>query len=309
MYKKIYNIFFILVLIIAGVIYFKSNNDNLELLLKISYKQLLLLSFIIILFFYISGQLFNLTLQLYKYKLTFNETIGLSVIGNFGSYIAPIIPGAGSLFKAIYLKKTKKIEFSIFSACFMASFLINLWVLGLIGLITLFYSQYNSTSFILIFICSCIIIFPIFLLFIKLPNIKKTNRILKFINSIFEAFKIIRNNKNKIIEISFWYFLQTLFAAIIFYYTFLFLGSTLTFFNSFFISVFLSLANTFSITPNGIGVQELIMAFIFMKTGYNFSVGLMGASIIRIIHIIVTFALTPIFYIILFKPYGIKFKL
>ena len=61
------------------------------------------------------------------------------------------------------------------------------------------------------------------------------------------------------------------------------------------IGVFASMANLFTITPNNLGVQEAVIAYLLAVTGFDFTTGVIGAGLIRVIHMIITFVFTPVF--------------
>jgi uncharacterized membrane protein YbhN (UPF0104 family) len=310
MLKKILNTAFIIAFVVAGIVYFRYNRSAIALLQGISPWQVLFLSSILFLFICISGQAVNLTLQLSHTRLSVSETIWLAILGNFGNYIAPILPGAGTALKAIYLRSTRSLEYSSFSACFLANLFISFWVLGISGLILAIISSLNHDSVpaLLMVLCLFLAAIPILLFFMKIPGIDSNKRLLVFLKNTLAAFGIMRKNKLKIIEISLLLAIQLVAGAAVFYYTYSILGRHLSFFASLSISVFISIVNVFAFTPNGIGIQEIILAFLLMKTGLDFSSGLIGASMIRIAHIGVTFVFAPFAYFFLFKSKGISMK-
>ena len=67
------------------------------------------------------------------------------------------------------------------------------------------------------------------------------------------------------------------------------------------LGVFASISNFFTITPNNVGVQEIVMAYLYTITGLDFTNGLLGAGLIRAVHIALTFGLTPIFTYLMLK--------
>ena len=60
------------------------------------------------------------------------------------------------------------------------------------------------------------------------------------------------------------------------------------------VAVFGTLANFFTLTPNNIGVQELLMAYLYSLFGVDFTAGILGASLMRAVHLALTFTVGPI---------------
>ncbi|MFT5350012.1 MAG: uncharacterized membrane protein YbhN (UPF0104 family), partial [Gammaproteobacteria bacterium] len=84
------------------------------------------------------------------------------------------------------------------------------------------------------------------------------------------------------------------------------LGLSITLLSAMLIGVFTATANLFTITPNNIGIQELVIAYLVTIVGLDFANGIIGAGLMRIVHIVITLALTPIFSFFLLRRAGIS---
>lgn len=86
------------------------------------------------------------------------------------------------------------------------------------------------------------------------------------------------------------------------------IGIQITFLTALFIGVFNSIANLLTVTPNNLGIQEIVTAYILTMTGFDFTTGIIGSSIGRIINMAVIFSLSPIFSYYLLKNNKISWK-
>lgn len=85
-------------------------------------------------------------------------------------------------------------------------------------------------------------------------------------------------------------------------------GIELSFYAALMLRVFTALANLFTITPNNIGVQEIVMAYLFTVLGVDFSTGLFGASLLRVVHILLTFGLGSILIYVMISRHDLRWK-
>ena len=84
------------------------------------------------------------------------------------------------------------------------------------------------------------------------------------------------------------------------------LGVPIGFLSALVIGVFTAIANFFTITPNNLGIQEAVIAYLLSVTGFDFATGVIGAGLSRVIHMIITFSLAPLFMHTLFKSENLK---
>ncbi len=280
---------------IVGITYLYVNRTQIAILKQVYYVDIIILFVITLLFFYITGYTFKLLVSLMNVNLSIIETLGLSILTNFGNYLGPIRPGAA--LKAMYLKSSRGLTYTKFTSVLAANIFLALLMTGSTGIILLFLLIKENVQIptLLFFICAGLIIISMLPLIYKTPNIKTKGRITELLQSTLEGFAVIRTQQGKLILICLNFIAQFFVAALINKVTFNSLGISITFLSALTIGVFTSIANLITITPNNLGVQEAVIAYLFTITGFDFSTGIIGAGLARVIHMIITFALTPVF--------------
>ena len=290
----------VLVLLVgSGFLYF--NRTDLKGLADISSQQLIFLFLLTFLFFYLTGFTFSLLVRLLDVKLSQAEIIGLSILTNFGNYLGPIRPGAA--FKAVYLKSNKGLNYSRFISILAANSFLTLLVTGCAGIILLTFLQYSNhqVPFPLYSICIIIICVACLPFVYNFPKFDKTNKLTQIFYSAVEGFEIIKRKKRKLLYVCITFIAQFFLAAIINMVTFGALGIQITFLSALIIGVFTAISNFFTITPNNLGVQEVVIAYLFSITELDFTTGVIGACLGRVVHILITFSLAPVFTHLLLK--------
>ena len=306
--KNVIQIIFTLVIMIVGITYLYVNRTQLSVLKQVYYEYIIILFVITLLFFYITGYTFKLLVSLMNVNLSVIETLGLSILTNFGNYLGPIRPGAA--LKAMYLKSSRGLTYTKFTSVLAANTFLALLMTGSTGIILLFLLKKENLQppTLLFFICAGLIFSSMLPFIYKTPNIKAKGRITKFLQSTLEGFAVIRTQQGKLILICLNFIAQFFVAALINKITFNSLGVSITFLSALTIGVFTSIANLITITPNNLGVQEAVIAYLFTITGFDFSTGIIGAGLARVIHMIITFALTPVFTHYLLKSKNLSLR-
>ncbi len=289
----------LLVLISCGV-YLYANRSQLLILKDIQLFEIVLISSMMLAFFGISGYTFKLLVNLMNVQLSIIEMIGLTILTNFGNYLGPTRPGAA--LKAIYLKSTKGLAYTGFASVVAANIFLGLFMMGIVGTALLLGMRMNTVSVppSLVFVCVGLILGSLAPFFFNIPRIKIQGRIAHLLQLALEGFIIIRSQKRKLVFICLTFLLQFGFSALQYQVIFSVLGKPISFLSALAIGVFTSVANLITITPNNIGIQEAVSAYLFTLTGFDFSTGVIGAGLIRVTHMLITFTLTPIFVHILF---------
>jgi uncharacterized membrane protein YbhN (UPF0104 family) len=279
----------------VGIIYLYLNRHQLAVLKQVNSEDIIILSVLTLLFFYITGYTFKLLVSLMNVDLSVTETIGLSILTNFGNYLGPIRPGAA--LKAMYLKSSRGLAYTKFTSVLAANTFLALLMTGSAGIILLFLLIKENLQIptLLFFICAGLIIGSMLPFIYKTPHIKTKGRITELLQSTLEGFAVIRTQQARLSLICLNFMAQFFVAALINKVTFNSLGISITFLSALTIGVFTSIANLITITPNNLGVQEAVIAYLFTITGFDFSTGIIGAGLARVIHMIITFALTPVF--------------
>ena len=304
--RRIVQISVSILLLIIGSIYIYYHRDNLQALKGVSTDNLVFLTLVTFSFFCATGLTFKLLVNVLNIKLNWTETVGLSILSNFTNYMIPGRPGAA--LKAVYLKSTKKLEFSKFTAILAANMFIALFMMGISGMliIPLTTEIKSNAGLELLLVCMALVVVSVLPFVTKLPQIKLTNRKGKILRSALEGFQLIRSSKKELFLVCFSFILQFILAAVTIKIAYTSLGFPITLTSALIVGVFTAIANLFTITPNNIGIQEIVIGYLVSIVGLDFASGIIGAVLMRVIHIIITFGLTPLFVYLLLKDAGIN---
>lgn len=284
-----------LVIFVLSIIYLYINRSQLTVLSSLNTFDVLLVALLTLVYIVITGYTFAMLVNLVNTRLSLFEAIALSFLTNFGNYLGPTRPGAA--FKAIYLKATKDLPYSRFSAVLAANLFLLFFVSGVTGIVLLLFLwlQISHLPLSLIIICFVLIVVSIIPLVVHLPKVHSQGRLWQIINEARLGLESIRSEKRKLIAICGILLLQYILAALVMVVAYRAFGQTLSFTLALIIGVFITISNIFTITPNNFGIQEIIMAYLYTLTGLNFADGLLGAGLMRAVHILLTFGLGPIF--------------
>jgi uncharacterized membrane protein YbhN (UPF0104 family) len=284
-----------LVVFIVGYLY--AHRTELQVLTTIEVVDVFLVSLVLFLFFCASGLTYALLCGLVGVRLTPVETVGLSFLTNMVNYLAPLRPGLAA--KAVYLKAAKDLNFSSFSSVFAANAFLLLFVTAATGslLIVLLYLDSKILSVeLLLFSLAGVLVGGAPFVFRragKIIDVEVVNAsgVRRWLQEAVEGFREIRGNPSGIMLVCVSVLLQFVLSAVLMHVLYHGVGIEITLLQAFVIGVFTAFSNLFSVTPNNIGVQELVMAYLFSVLGADFSSGLLGASILRAIHLVLTFSL------------------
>ena len=302
--KRSIQILITVVVLSLSLVYLYLNRAELQMLQGVRLTDIGILAFTLFLFFFLTGYTFRLLVGLMNVKLSVIETIGLSILTNFGNYLGPTRPGAA--LKAVYLKSSKNLAYAKFTSVLAANTFLAFFMCGIVGAILLLLLEELEKTDIpvpLLLICVGLMIGSALPFIYKSPNLKTKGKLGELLRSTLSGFEIIRAQKVRLGLICLTFFAQFLLSALIYESAFNCLGISITFLTAMVIGVFTSIANLFTITPNNLGIQEAVSAYLFTITGCDFTTGIIGAGVVRVVHMIITFALTPIFihYLLGFK--------
>jgi uncharacterized membrane protein YbhN (UPF0104 family) len=284
-----------LIVLIAGVGYIYFNRTELAVLVRLSVSDLVTLTLCILIFFVCTGYTFNLLVGMLAVKLAPVEWTGLTFLTNALNYLGPIRPGVVA--KAVYLKHEKGMSYARFSSVLAANGFILFFYSGAFGLILLliFWFTRGIVSYVLIGVCIALLVGAALPFAIRLSSFRYQGRIWSIFNDALEGFVIIRGQHTRILAVGASVMAQYLTAALCYMIAFQMLGLKLSFHSALIIGVFSSIANFFTLTPNNLGIQEIVTAYLVTITGLSFSDGLLAATLVRVFHVVITFVLAPVF--------------
>lgn len=234
------------------------------------------------------------------------EWLGLAIVTTMGNYLTPL--SGGLLFRATYLKHQHSFSFTKFATFLSANYLINFWVIGVMGVLTIFLINPVETNrlVLLFFLLVVFIISAIFFLpFSKMPG---HSRFIKIINTSIDGWLYIKQDRNLLIRLIFYTLINILLNASSFWIASNALGFTISAFSSVMISLIAAFSIVIKLTPANLGIHEAIIGFTSPLVGIGVGEGLMTALVLRGAGMIILFFLGPIFSYILAKKLSNFYK-
>jgi uncharacterized membrane protein YbhN (UPF0104 family) len=294
-----------LILVAVGVAYVYLHRHDLDALGRVRISDVVSLSLVVLGFFLATGATFYLFLSTASLRLAPMEWITLTFLTNFVNYLLPTRPGA--VVKALYLKKAKGFPLARFSAVAAAQGLVSLFTAGLGGLLLLgfFSSRPGGAPLPLVGICVLTVAASGLPFMLRWRPSRPGGRLARFLEEALAGFQLIKDRKGGLLAAGLSVFAQYLLSALMFVLAYRALGSPISFSVALLVGIFLSLSNFFTITPNNLGIQELVIAYLYSLTGMDFAGGLLGAGLIRVVHVALTFTVTPVLTVLFLRRQGL----
>jgi len=247
------------------------------------------------------GMVTDALVSVFGIRLKFKEWFGLSVITTFYNTLMPF--RGGMMARAAYLKEKHGFPYTTFLAALAGTYVIDFLVasfLGLISLILLFHETGMFNSIVLVIFL--IFFIPLSIIVIFSPKISESNNELinKFVR-VLNGWNLIRKNR-RVIFTSFTratlYILISSIGTLISYSVF---GLQISFAQALFLTSIGFFGILISITPAGLGIQQVIAVFSALVINIGPEKSLPVSLLSTAILMIVVFTLGPIFSIILIK--------
>ena len=307
-WMRLVHIMVTVAVLVVGAVYIHLNRDQLAVLAELSMGELVSLTLCIMLYFVCTGYTFYLLVSMLSVKLSPVEWIGLTFLTNAVNYLGPIRPGVVA--KAAYLKQQKKMAYSRFSAILAANGFLLFLYSGIAGLALLFliWLTAGTISYPLILVCVTLVAGAMTPFVVRFSRVERQGRVWNIVNNAIAGFEEIRVQRGKILGVGVSVIAQYLLSASCSMIAYRALGFDLDFLAALLIGVFTSISNFFTITPNNLGVQEVVIGYLSTIVGLDFSSGLISAGVIRAIHMALSFGLAPLFSHLLLKPAGLTLR-
>lgn len=293
MQQKYKNLITIVILLLA-VWFVSINLEEFSTLKNIRSTDVCGISVVLLVFFAASGMTFSLLVNLVDTHLSNLEIVALSFLTNMVNYLAPLRPGAAV--KAMYLKSAKGLNYSRFSSVFAANAFLVLATTSCVGLILLGLNWYvyHFLPWELLAVSLALFLLSMSPFAVKNFSWIKLKGEGKFANTINNAvigFEKIRDQRAGVLLVCGSIVFQFLVSGLLMVLVYGSIGIDLTYQMALMLGVFTALANFFTVTPNNVGVQEAVMGYLVMIMGQDFNQGVVGASILRVLHLALTFSL------------------
>lgn len=286
------------------MIYFVSaRRRDLAVLERPELGELMHLAVAILALFVVTGWTFYLLVSFVGVKLAAKEWLGLTFLGNALNYLGPLRPGV--LLKGYYLKR-RRVAYADYSSILAAAFFLTLFATGLGGLLALLVIRTTAGihSDLLMAVCAGALLLSLLPFVMPLADFRREGKILDFLGRALDGFRSIRDQKGKMFGVVTTVMAQHLVTAWICMVSFRALGLEIDFLTALTLGILVAMSNTLSITPNNLGIQELVMAYVYALTGMDFTEGLVGAGLIRSVHLVLSFVVAPFFLWLLPLPQG-----
>ena len=287
----------LLILLICGMFFLILKNPNqFIILLKINIIELATLLGINLLFFLITSTTSWYLLSALGASIPWSTNMAITFLANFLNYFGPAQPGTGA--KAMYLKIAHNIRYTDFAIMTGTNALIMLLVSGLMGCTVvgwkwfaegLYLTELGSLS---LMMTLSVLILPLVWRF--LPRFRNNQR--KWIQAIGNTIDGIARlwaDRGAIVAAVGLVAAQYMVAGIVLWLSYRVIGFHIEYSIALLISAFLSVANIVPLTPNNIGVFELVMGAATHLSGADFSTGLIAAGIMRIFHLTICVLAVP----------------
>ncbi len=229
-------------------------------------------------------------------KIRWRENLALTFLANFLNYFAPAQPGLGA--KAIYLKQFKSTSYTDFTVLTATNALMMMGMTGLTGMAIVAYLRWREGLWLeeigLLSLCAFGVVILIPLLVRFLPKGKSNKgKILTIGDNAVAGLRQLWNQPRVLAVSALIILTQYAIAGLSIQLSYAFVGEELGYTSAFLIATFLAVANLFPLTPNNIGVAELVFATAAQLSGGDFSTGLVAAGILRAYHLLICVAAIP----------------
>ena len=282
-----------LLLLALAVVYGLRHREDLAVLHDVEFSEVVALALAHVLFFSLTGLTFALLVESVAVRLRSREWLTLTFLGSFVNYLLPTRPGAAV--KAIYLKTHRGVPLARFTSVLAAQGFLLLLTAGGLGTLLLLWLWFEDGlfSWLLWAVCLAALGGAALPLAIRLPVIERQGRLANILKNAIEGFETIRAKRLHLLGVAATIVGQYLLAAIITVMAYGALGHSVPLRAALMVGVFTSISNFFTFTPNNLGVQELVVAYLFTLTGVDFNLALVGAALLRAVHVLVTLLFTP----------------
>jgi len=254
---------------------------------------------IVLLFHVSNGILLRAVASKFGVVLTAGEWFGLPFVTAMGNYITPF--AGGMLARASYLKLRHSFPYAKFVSVIAATYLIYGWVAGAAGIAAavLFAEGSASRGEVILFFAAMLLILS-FCALIPAFRLPGENSLVRFLNSAFEGWILIRRDFSLLIRFFLYTLATILLGGIAFWLAFGALSeSPVPFGAPFIISIFSGLSIFIRVTPGNLGVSEAIATLASEFLGMGAGIGFMASLLIRAASLIPIFTLGPLFSVLL----------
>jgi uncharacterized membrane protein YbhN (UPF0104 family) len=275
--KKLFRIaIWLLTIVLIGILYLymRSRKEILYELLKIDFKDIILLIPIWILLSFTRSYTRRIMAASFGVKLKFLDWYGLYLFTNM---LSLVIPARGDfIFSAAYLKKKYNLPISSFVSIIYGNSILLALTLSLEAMAILLYVglKENVWNLKMWYIMGGMAALAIFFAFLPHKKLSGESWIAKKLNNMVESWKKLRSNTILLIKLVCLEVLGSLFFAFWMFFSYHVLDFDINFPNSFFAGIACQMSYFFKITPGNLGIRESLVGFVSQITNVGFAQGI-----------------------------------
>ncbi|MFC1975645.1 lysylphosphatidylglycerol synthase domain-containing protein [Chloroflexota bacterium] len=288
-----------LIIVAIGIgFYLKANERLLLSLSNISLASAFWLIVFRILFLATNGLFLRAFAAKFDIQLTIKEWVGIPIVTAMGNYVTPF--SGGMIARAAYLKYRHAFPYARFATLLASNYLVNFWVVGVIGFLASLTFISTSRFFWQIPLFFIVVVGGISMLVI-LPSVKLSwnNRLSEVINTSLEGWTLVKNDKLLLVKLVIYSLANILLNGLSFWIAYAALGVYVSFIEALLIGLLAVFSILLNITPGNLGVQEAVVGLSSALLGTGAGHGLLAALLIRSSTMIIVFTLGPVFSYIL----------
>lgn len=293
--KRVLHVLFLFVIVIALIYFFSRQKDALSLLRGINVNGVYILVGISPLFLLSNALILKKILHLFNVQLLLRECMGLCSATAAGNLLISF--GGGTITKAVYLERRHAFPYTAFLSSMSAVYLIDLLLVGVLGsTVIALKGLLDSREGIAAFV-GFLFLGVIALVIMTAPvRFKGLNGwIAMKLGGLVRGWERIKSDRNLIFTIGLLLLINNILAAIELmagYYAF---STEVDFPTALLIGMLTGLLTVIKLTPANLGVQEGVIAFSSTVMGIGFEKGLLAATLIRIVSMVMIFISAGIF--------------
>lgn len=293
-------------------LYIYRNPEILTTLAEIRVSYILLAMVLFLVVFLLEGLFIKVTLSVFNKDITVKESFFLSTMSRIGNYLLPM--RAGAIFRATYLKKKYKFEYTKFLSTLYGYYIILFLLYSFFGISALLVKRfvYGESFITLILFFVALLLGMLFLMFVRVPFEKifkrKDNligKVVAFLEKFMKSWDRIVKNKRLLNQLLLITFGNIAVNTVIIFIEFLSLNLKVNIFDLFLYSSLSGVSLLVSLTPGSLGIREGVFLISSESIGLNQEQILQLAIVDRGILFVLLFLMMVFIYIFL-KEYNIK---
>jgi uncharacterized membrane protein YbhN (UPF0104 family) len=230
-------------------------------------------------------------------RVAWATNLALTCMANFLNYFGPAQPGLGA--KAIYLKMTRKVRYSDFAVATGINAILMILMAGLLGSVIAAWrwgvhgEPLQQVLLLSLGLLLSLLVLPLVWRF--LPRLGESERpVLRFVGETLENFGRLWLLRRAIFAAALIVVAQYAISGLAVWLSYGVIGAPLDYSLALLIAALVSVSNIIPVTPNNVGVTELIIGLVSEISGIPFANGLLVGAILRVMHLLVAILSMPV---------------